>query len=50
MDYKEEFFEEAAKVAEIEELKKKDNKTEGDNAVIAFFDKIYETAADEEEK
>ena len=41
---KDKFFEEVAKVAEIEELKKKEVKTKADEAVIGFFDKIYEAA------
>jgi hypothetical protein len=47
---KDTFFTEAAKVAEIEELKKKEDKTESDKAVIGFFDKIYEAAETTEEK
>ena len=33
---------------EIEELKKKEVKTKGDEAKVAFFDKIYEAAAEAE--
>jgi hypothetical protein len=46
---KEKFFKTVYKVEEVEKLKEKTEKTEGDKAVIAFFDKIYEAAADEEE-
>ena len=47
---KDKFFEEVAKVAEIEELKKKEVKTKTDEAVIGFFDRIYEAAATTEVK